>query len=101
MRAPNCRTTRLNLPNKAWHAKYQKELLARKKTYLFTVPELMMFKDPASGESVFSQIGMNAFLQLEVKKAMDSAIENNVQGLDECFGQILERSYVDPSRERI
>jgi len=54
------RMCRLMLPNKAWHSKFQKDLLDGGKNYVLAVPELLFFKDPESGESIFTQIGMDA-----------------------------------------
>jgi hypothetical protein len=50
----NMRTTMFIVPNKPMNAMFQQFLLKRKRNYVLGKRMLTFFKDPASGESIFS-----------------------------------------------
>jgi len=38
---------------------------------------------------------------MELKKSIESSLDSGMKGIEECFGQILVQSFLDPEKESI
>lgn len=76
---------------------YQEKLKEKNMNYIMTDTRLMLFKDPKSGESLFTQVGLDLYRQQDLLKAIETSVESGDKMLNEVYGQVLNPPMVDPS----
>jgi hypothetical protein len=55
--------------------------------------ELLNYKDPEKGESIFGVIGLNKFGLVDLKKAIDLAYDNGEKNIKDIISLVMHKPY--------
>jgi hypothetical protein len=89
----------IHLPNKAMHNKYRKDT-KRSKTPFMNL-ELLSYRDPETGDSIFEDIGLEKQDIDDFRKALELAWDNGEKDIKDCYALLLNKPFVGSNPESI